>query len=187
MPRDRSGSQTKTRTRQSGESRSRSEVYPIGYARSTSRDLPLPKASAHHCSRPRNKSRRSRKFRPRRARGDMTRSAPCAIRYCVRGLRLALVPLADGPDELTGVSCVSRDLCAVMPQSAGSYCWMKKRCRAGQQGAEAVWAISKYRQKAFASFICRGVRHSGSNRRGLATRMHVERAREVATLRRLWL
>ena len=33
-----------------------------------------------------------------------------------------------------------------------------------------VLAISRYLQKALAMRICRGLRHSGSNRRGLATR-----------------
>jgi len=41
------------------------------------------------------------------------------------------------------------------------------------------------REIAFASCICRGLLHSGPNRRGLATRMQAHRAREVATFRRL--
>ena len=48
-------------------------------------------------------------------------------------------------------------------------------------------ASSRYRQNALASWICRGVRHSGSNRSGDATRTQMQRAREVATLSRLRL
>jgi hypothetical protein len=46
---------------------------------------------------------------------------------------------------------------------------------------------SRYRHSAFASFICRGVLHSGSSSFGLATTKHAQRAREVATLKRLTL
>ena len=50
-----------------------------------------------------------------------------------------------------------------------------------------VCAISAKRQKALASCIWRGLRHSGSNRRGLPTTMTLDMAREVATLKRLRL
>jgi len=49
------------------------------------------------------------------------------------------------------------------------------------------FASSRYRHNAFASRICRGLLHSGSNSRGDATRMHAHRAREVATFSRLRL
>ena len=42
-------------------------------------------------------------------------------------------------------------------------------------------AISRYRQNAFASCICRGVRHSASNIAGDPTKMQTHLAREVAT------
>jgi hypothetical protein len=48
-------------------------------------------------------------------------------------------------------------------------------------------ANSKYLQNAFASCIWRGVRHSGSNKRGDATTTHMHFAREVATFRRFAL
>jgi hypothetical protein len=48
-------------------------------------------------------------------------------------------------------------------------------------------ASSRYRHNAFASFICRGVRHSGSKSRGLATRIAAHLARDVATFRRFRL
>src|SRR5206468_1524231 len=48
-------------------------------------------------------------------------------------------------------------------------------------------ATSRKRQNAFASFICFGLRQSGSNSRGLPTTMQVHLAREVATLNRLGL
>ncbi|MGB7217795.1 MAG: hypothetical protein WBD07_03205 [Vicinamibacterales bacterium] len=40
-----------------------------------------------------------------------------------------------------------------------------------EAGQDEILASSLYRHSAFASFICLGVRHSGSNRRGLAMRM----------------
>ena len=48
-------------------------------------------------------------------------------------------------------------------------------------------ASSRYRQNAFASRICAGVRQSGSNSFGLPTRMQSALAREVATLSRFAL
>ena len=48
-------------------------------------------------------------------------------------------------------------------------------------------AISAKRQNALANCIWRGLRHSGSNRRGLPTTMTLDMAREVATLKRLRL
>ena len=48
-------------------------------------------------------------------------------------------------------------------------------------------ANSRYLQNAFASCIWRGVRHSGSNKRGDATTAQMHFAREVATFRRLAL
>jgi hypothetical protein len=45
-------------------------------------------------------------------------------------------------------------------------------------------ASSRYLQYAFANRICRADLQSGSKRRGLATRMQAQRAREVATSRR---
>jgi hypothetical protein len=47
--------------------------------------------------------------------------------------------------------------------------------------------ISKYLQNAFASSICRGVLHSGSNNLGDPTITHTHRAREVATFNRFRL
>src|SRR5262249_8992274 len=49
----------------------------------------------------------------------------------------------------------------------------------------ATRAISAYRHIAFASLICLGVLHSGWSSRGLATRMHPQRALDVATFKRL--
>ncbi len=49
------------------------------------------------------------------------------------------------------------------------------------------WANSKNLQNAFASRICPGVRHSGPNSGGFATRIDAHRAREMATLSRLRL
>jgi len=46
---------------------------------------------------------------------------------------------------------------------------------------------STYRQKALASIICLGVRHSGWSTRGLATTMQIALAREVATFSRFAL
>jgi hypothetical protein len=48
-------------------------------------------------------------------------------------------------------------------------------------------ALSRYKQNAFASRICCGVRQSGSKRRGLPTRMQRALARDVATFRRFAL
>jgi hypothetical protein len=48
-------------------------------------------------------------------------------------------------------------------------------------------ANSRYRQKAFASCICRGVRHSASKRAGDPTTMQMHFAREVATFSRFEL
>ena len=48
-------------------------------------------------------------------------------------------------------------------------------------------ATSRNRQKAFASFICRGLWQSGSKRRGLPTTIHAHCARDVATLKRFGL
>src|ERR1700681_2951055 len=45
-------------------------------------------------------------------------------------------------------------------------------------------AISKYRQNAFAIFICSGVLHSGSNNAGEHTKIDRHFAREVATFNR---
>src|SRR5437867_2042174 len=53
--------------------------------------------------------------------------------------------------------------------------------------SHGVFAISRYLQTTFASFIWCGVLHSGSKSRGFTTRMQAQRAREVATLRRLAL
>ncbi len=50
-----------------------------------------------------------------------------------------------------------------------------------------IWAISRYRQNAFASSIWRGVLHSTSNSAGLATSTVKHCARDVATLSRLAL
>src|SRR5687768_6053055 len=57
------------------------------------------------------------------------------------------------------------------------------------RGAYRVIAVasSRKRHNAFASFICLGVRHSGSNKRSFATTIAAHRARDVATLRRLLL
>jgi hypothetical protein len=57
-------------------------------------------------------------------------------------------------------------------------------------GSHAPWitvASSRYRQNAFASCICRGIRHSASKTEGEPTRMHMHFARDVATLSRFWL
>jgi hypothetical protein len=51
----------------------------------------------------------------------------------------------------------------------------------------ALHDISAYLHNAFANCICQGVRHSGSNRAGLATRIHAHWAREVATFSRFRL
>jgi hypothetical protein len=48
-------------------------------------------------------------------------------------------------------------------------------------------AISRYRQNAFASCMCRGVLHSGSNTGGAATKTQMHLARDVATFKRLAL
>jgi hypothetical protein len=48
-------------------------------------------------------------------------------------------------------------------------------------------AISRYLQKAFASCISRGVRHSASNMRGDATTTQMHLARDVATFKRFAL
>src|SRR5262249_33606504 len=53
--------------------------------------------------------------------------------------------------------------------------------------SQIVVAISKYRQNALASCICRGVRHSASNTSGEPTRTQTHFAREVATFRRFEL
>lgn len=50
----------------------------------------------------------------------------------------------------------------------------------GQQPDPPV-ANSEKRQKAFASFICRGIFASAANTSGLATRMETQRALDVAT------
>ncbi len=57
--------------------------------------------------------------------------------------------------------------------------------RSGSFRYHTAWAISRKRQKAFASRICQGVRHSGKNNSGLATTVARQRAREVATFSRL--
>ena len=54
-------------------------------------------------------------------------------------------------------------------------------------GVSTTWAISANRQSAFASCICRGLRHSGSRRRGLPTTITTAWARDVATLSRFRL
>jgi hypothetical protein len=48
-------------------------------------------------------------------------------------------------------------------------------------------AISKYRQNAFAIFICSGGQHSGSNNAGEHTKILKAFAREVATFNRFKL
>src|SRR5277367_1453503 len=54
-------------------------------------------------------------------------------------------------------------------------------------GGSTVVASSRYRQRAFASCIWRGLRQSGSNKLGLPTTITVDIAREVATLNRFRL
>ena len=49
----------------------------------------------------------------------------------------------------------------------------------------SAFAISRYRQNAFAIFICSGVLHSGSNNAGEQTKILKARARDVATFKRL--
>src|SRR5215475_8384340 len=51
-----------------------------------------------------------------------------------------------------------------------------------EQRHQIVVASSRYRQKALASCICRGVRHSASKIAGAATSTHRHFARDVATL-----
>ena len=51
----------------------------------------------------------------------------------------------------------------------------------------AIVASSRYRQRAFASCMWRGLRQSGSNNLGLPTTITVVIAREVATLNRFRL
>ncbi|MEA2855405.1 MAG: hypothetical protein QOE02_5472, partial [Rhodospirillaceae bacterium] len=53
--------------------------------------------------------------------------------------------------------------------------------------SQSVVASTRYLQKALASCIWRGVRHSASNSRGEATITQMHFAREVATFKRLTL
>jgi hypothetical protein len=52
---------------------------------------------------------------------------------------------------------------------------------------QITFAISRYRQNAFASMICCGVLHSTWNKAGLATSTATQRARDTATLSRFKL
>lgn len=58
---------------------------------------------------------------------------------------------------------------------------------AGSAPAQITLARSRYRQKAFASCICRGVLHCASKTEGEATNTQMHLAREVATLSRFRL
>jgi hypothetical protein len=54
-------------------------------------------------------------------------------------------------------------------------------------GVSTIFAISRYRQRAFASCIWRGLRQSGSSSFGLPTKITLDIARDVATFNRFRL
>jgi hypothetical protein len=99
---------------------------------------------------------------------------------------VAAVPVIDGPPPPVSLT-IGPGIIADLPIIIGIIYDWRTRGRPVLGAAPSGRAISRKRQKALASFICPGERHSGSNSSGLATTIAAHRAREVATLSRFGL
>jgi hypothetical protein len=97
------------------------------------------------------------------------------------------MPTQDPPFNNTGAGAIQRGMSRALganfevsaPGSELDVEWL----RSSQTSGYAIRAISRYRQNALASSICRGVLHRTWNGAGLATTAATHRAREIARLK----